>query len=117
MQSSHPAHLFQSSSDVAAGQRRAIKAKALRKAGRPIFLGKRQDDTEELAVAGAGSDGGKAKCLDSLVDGLGASDGGVFWWAGVIGFDQSVGKRSSGGSAKKSADQRTRGVYRLTAIL
>lgn len=69
MQSAHPANLFQSDASLEVGQRRATKAKL--KTGRPIYIGKSQDDTEELAAGGSGADGGKQKVLAALVDGDG----------------------------------------------
>lgn len=68
MQSSHPAHLFQSESQQETGVRRAAKA-ASSSAGNPIYLGRKQDDVLELAAGGSGADGGKQKVLDALVDG------------------------------------------------
>ena len=70
MQSAHASQLFQTSSSLATGKRRAAKASgSAAKAGRPIYLGKKQDDAEELRVGGAGSDAGKEKVLDAVVKG------------------------------------------------
>lgn len=71
MQSSHPAHLFQSSSSLETGSRRAAKASAHSTTGNPIFLGKRQDDIDDLRLGGAGADAGKEKVLDAVVEGDG----------------------------------------------
>lgn len=87
MNATHPSNLFQSSTDVLTGQRRARKA-ASSKVGRPIYLGTRQNDEQDLALTGAGADGGKQKVLDALVDGQ------AIWTAESGGTVRKVDLRS-----------------------